>query len=115
MIKKDKMKQILINAIIGKGFTSENHVVAMEKMGLLGFSGNPWEMNWGWKINALNQLNNKELEKIYDVIHGEEIEKNVCNENEKLKKDLAKLFEVNPSLVGQICSQMKNPSQSQSQ
>ena len=60
------MKQLLLDAIIGKGVNSTKVVTRYKNY--IEFTGNQWNEDWAWRRNKLKKLSEKELKKIYDDI-----------------------------------------------
>jgi len=58
-------KELLVNAVIGRGFRSMEHASEMTKLGLAEFSGNQWNPDWKWIREELDKLSMEELEKVY--------------------------------------------------
>jgi hypothetical protein len=58
-------KEILIDAIIGKGFHSYEEASHFEGAGFATFTGNQHNPEWSWKRNALDHLSEISLKEIY--------------------------------------------------
>ena len=58
-------RDILIDAIIGKGLLNSYYAEKKEKEGLVDFTGNQWNEDWSWNRRALNKLATKKLETLY--------------------------------------------------
>jgi hypothetical protein len=58
-------KQLLVDAIIGRGFRSIQHSVAMTEEGLARFNGNQHNESWEWKRNSLMEMETTQLKAIY--------------------------------------------------
>lgn len=63
-------KDILVDAIMGRGFLSMDFADSMESMGLARLSGNQWNSDWQWNRDKLNSLTMEELKLIYDESKG---------------------------------------------
>jgi len=58
-------KTLLIDAIIGKGFSTIDYAIKMEKAGLAYFTGNQWNEKWNWNKFKLEDMTEEELKNIY--------------------------------------------------
>jgi len=58
-------KDMLINAISGKGFSSTKLADEMEKNGLAKWTGNQSNESWAWNKAELEKLELADLEKLY--------------------------------------------------
>ena len=59
-------KQILIDAIIGRGLNPYVDAIKYEKLGLARFCGNQWNEDWMWIREKLESLTETELITIYN-------------------------------------------------
>jgi hypothetical protein len=58
-------KQILIDAIIGKGFSTMQDAMNMANQGLAKFYGDQNNEEWKWNRSKLNELPEEDLENLY--------------------------------------------------
>jgi len=58
-------KEVLIDAIKGRGFNSIEKAVKYTHFELAKFCGNSWNEDWEWRMDKLNELNDRELKAIY--------------------------------------------------
>ena len=58
-------KQILVDAILGKGFRSMQFAIDMTNAGLAKFTGNQWNEKWDWKKEELLKLPIDQLAVLY--------------------------------------------------
>lgn len=73
-MSKDGSREMLIDAIIGRGFRTIRFACKMSKKGLAEFTGDQWNEEWTWKRDALQKLSIVELEKLYYGQEGAEDE-----------------------------------------
>lgn len=68
MKNKKSQKQVLIDAIINKGFPDFSFAIKMEKAGFATFpkDGRKVYSDWEWKREVLETLNEPKLQDIYD-------------------------------------------------
>ena len=59
-------REVLIDAIMGKGFPDIHYAIEMEKAGFAKFSGDQWNEDWEWKREKLETLNAAQLQTIYE-------------------------------------------------
>jgi UDP-glucose 6-dehydrogenase len=58
-------KQILIDAVIGKGFSDMHDAIDMTNLGLSEFCGDQNNEKWKWIRSKLEDLSEEYLEKLY--------------------------------------------------
>lgn len=58
-------KQVLIDALCGKGFISMQFAIDMTNAGLAKFTGNQWNEDWVWDRSELQKLSVEQLESLY--------------------------------------------------
>ena len=58
-------KQMLIHALIGKGFDSCEKAMHYTDLGFAEFTGNSWNEDWEWKIDELKLLTDEQLYNLY--------------------------------------------------
>ena len=58
-------KQMLVDAICGRGFLSYGDADHYVEQGMAKFTGNQWNENWDWIAAKLHALSNIELKEIY--------------------------------------------------
>jgi hypothetical protein len=64
--RNERYKQLVIHAIIGRGFISPDQAIYFTDVRKLAyFSGNQWNEHWDWDIKKLHCLDIIELENIY--------------------------------------------------
>lgn len=63
-------RQLLIDAIVGRGFPSMAVASRFEDDGLAKFSGNQWSEAWSWDRARLSSLSADQLESIYIELGG---------------------------------------------
>jgi hypothetical protein len=61
-------KNIIIDAIIGHGFNSLKQGDFFEKQGLAGGAGTQWDPGYAWRRDALSNLREEQLERIYTTL-----------------------------------------------
>ena len=64
-MKKETLKEILLDAIIEQGFASCTHANAMTQQGLAEFTGNQHSEGWAWKRSELEKKTIEELASLY--------------------------------------------------
>lgn len=66
MAQNDKeMRQVLIDAIVGRGIKSFEDAERMEHAGLARFDGNQWNEHWSFDLAALENLPLEGLRRLY--------------------------------------------------
>ncbi|MGB0662824.1 MAG: hypothetical protein ACPGMR_03440 [Pontibacterium sp.] len=63
--KTHELKDMIVDAIYGKGCGSMERAIEAEKSGLAEFTGNQHNLNWEWKKEELKKLDENELLKLY--------------------------------------------------
>jgi len=64
-------KQILIDAIKGRGISDMQMCIEFEKVGLMEFTGNQHNPQWSFLDSKLQDTPLEELERIYSICKGE--------------------------------------------
>jgi len=60
------MKELLIDAIVGKGFSSQAEGCHFVDTGFARFTGNQHNESWGWKRDVLENLSVEALTELYN-------------------------------------------------
>lgn len=63
-------QELLVNAIIGKGFNSIEATVHYTNLGFAEFTGNSWNEDWEWDRKELNMLSVEQLKGIYNNLES---------------------------------------------
>lgn len=58
-------KELLVDAVVGKGFTSLSDAIEMQERGLAYFSGNQHNEKWDWDRVKLRELDEAQLQQLY--------------------------------------------------
>lgn len=64
-------REMLIDAICGRGFPSETYADKMAHIGLAVWTGNQWNEDWAWKRSGLQALTDENLLKLYQQLRRE--------------------------------------------
>lgn len=59
-------KEIMVNAVIGKGFLSMSDAIFMTERGLARFTGNSHNERWDWNREKLTQMDLETLKELYN-------------------------------------------------
>jgi len=60
------IKQVMIDAVMGKAFLSEADARKMEAKGFVTFYGSvPWQARWQWNKEALGKLSTEQLVELW--------------------------------------------------
>jgi hypothetical protein len=62
---RELTKEILIDAIIGRGIISYKQANWFEKLDIVTFNGNQWNESWAFKREELEKIDIEELMTIY--------------------------------------------------
>lgn len=65
-------KELLVDAICGKGFKSQEFATSMTEVGLATYIGNQWNEKWEWNKKELKELPFSALEDLYFEINIDE-------------------------------------------
>lgn len=63
--KMEATKQMIVHALIGKGFSSCEIANHYTNIGFAKFTGDQWNEDWEWIIDELNKLTYDQLYNLY--------------------------------------------------